>query len=964
MPNDPFTILVQAGPLESFDVMRARIERPLGRPAEAEIEAYAPEGVDPNELLGCEARVSFGRTELEHAFAGVVTDVALVASSADADSRGTMVRLHVASRLALLAHERDCRIFQDKNVKEIVSELCESLGIDAGHQSWRIVGSYPKLEYTVQYNESALAFISRLLEKEGIYFHSQAGDEGELIVFEDDSPSADPMAGEPALPFRSGSGLSHAEDAVAAIVQRHRTASGKVVLRDYNFKTPSVDLTVEAEAEAPSGDDGSGNTKAAKKPPPVVPAVDPGLEIYDYPGLYTEAPDGKRLAKVRVEALQAEQAVFEVRGACPRVLSGQTLELRDTEGGLDGEYFVTSVVHDVSRVGSHESVRDAVVQRTVGARSRAVGADAAPGGTYRMSATLIPKAVRFRTPQRTPWPVIDGPQTATIVAPPGSQNEEIHTDQHGRCKVLFHWDRYGKADDKASCWMRVAQPQTSGSMILPRVGWEAIVEFLEGNPDRPIVTGRVYNGRFMPPYALPEGKSRTSLQTASSPGGNGRNEIRFEDKAGSEEIRIQSQKNTTLVTANDKTTSTAVHESKNVAVNSTLDVGGNETIQVSNGYLDTVGGSQSVSVGGNRKVEVNAVYGLTSGGASATTVGGNQFEMDGNPIQALLDLAVQAATEAAQAEAQQQLAKLDAAVSEKVDQVMGPINELQSQVEQVSQGLEAVSNGDLGAAADALSAAAGLPTPSSFASQLGGAGQEASSSGEGGESGGGAEAQGGGVSSALGLDSLARGAIQAGADRLGQAIGASGGGGGGSSEANVAGPDGTVGSNSAADSATGPGHAVNVCSSSHAETVGSIKATIAADGIHTTVKGDRSQSIGAARVELVAGGRTETCNGSKTETELGLVVLSKGAESESVGSSRTTMVGGAVMQKMGGGYAVTAGSKAMFIGAFHKIDASSSIVFKCGASELTIDGSGVNITSPVITITAPKITLTKKTAQG
>jgi type VI secretion system secreted protein VgrG len=291
-----------------------------------------------------------------------------------------------------------------------------------------------------------------------------------------------------------------------------------------------------------------------------------------------------------------------------------------------------------------------------------------------------------------------------------------------------HWDRYGKPDDTASCWIRTAQLQTSGSMVLPRVGWEVIVEFLEGNPDRPLVTGRVYNARFMPPYALPEGKSRTAIQTASSPGGSGRNEIRMEDKAGAEEMHVGAQKDTTLVTANDKTVSVAVDASKDVKVDSTTTIGADQTIQVTNGYQSTVKAAQTVSVGGNRTVEVNAVYGLTSGGASATSVGGTHFEMDGSPLQALLALAVKAATEAAQAEAQQALQQLDQAVQAKVDQVMGPIHQIQQQAESVKAGMDAVSNGNLAGAADAFGAAAGMPGPDQFAGSLdrgGGGGGEA-----------------------------------------------------------------------------------------------------------------------------------------------------------------------------------------------------------------------------------------------
>jgi type VI secretion system secreted protein VgrG len=547
-------------------------------------------------------------------------------------------------------------------------------------------------------------------------------------------------------------------------------------------------------------------------------------------------------------------------------------------------------------------------------------------------------------------------------------------------------------DDKSSCWIRVSQQQTSGSMILPRLGWEVIVEFLEGNPDRPIVTGRVYNGKFMPPYALPEGKSRTSIKTSSSPGGKGINEIRMEDKAGSEEVKIASQKDTTLVTGNNKTVSTAANETKNVKVNSTTSIGADQKVQVTNGYKDTVGGAQSASIGGNRTVEVNAVYGLTSGGASATSVGGNQFEMDGDPIKALLALAIKAATDAAKKEAAKAMKQLDKAVSDKVNQVMGPIKDVQGKAEQVGKAMDAVSKGDLGAAATAVSAASGIPMPPAVGAAMqagggggGGGGGTADRNpgggghGEGGGDpraaggggGGGGEGGGGGglpsldhASSQFGLDKLVNGALDAGAGKLGEALGLGGSGGGSSSGDNHGGPGGAVGGNSASDSATGPGHAINVCSSTHSEDVGSIKATIAAAGIHTTVNGPRTHKIGAARVELVGGGRDESCTVDKTEKALGLVVISKGAEEETVDGARTTMVGGAILEKIGGSHTVSATGKAMFVGAFHKVDASEAIVFKCGDSEVVIDGGGVAIKSPLVTITAPKVTLTKSVAEA
>jgi len=894
MDTRALTVLFQAGPLESLDVGGLRIERRLGKVAEAELEVRSPTYAEPDELLGLPARVAFGRGEADQEFLGVVTRVAMVTSPDDDVREHLVYRIQVSSALGLLDQQVDCRIFQDKDVKEIVSGVLKDLGVADNQQSWRLSVTYPKREYCVQYNESALAFVSRLLEEEGIFFFSDKGDAGELLVFEDDSTTVDPIDGEKKVEYRHGAGLDASDDAIGVITRRHRTATGKVTLRDYDFKRPQLDLTSAASAD-----------------------TDADLEVYDYPGLYVEPKEGARLAQVKLEALQAERVTLELESGCPRLIAGRWLSLVDTPNELDGDYLITGAVHEMRL------------------------------GVYRVHATVIPRKVKYRTPQRTPRPVIEGPQTAVVVAPPGSPNEEIHTDKLGRCKVKFHWDRYAKNDDTDSCWMRTSQQQTSGSMILPRVGWEVMVEFLEGNPDRPLVTGRVYNGVYMPPYALPEGKSRTAIKTSSSPGGKGMNEIRMEDKAGSEEVKIGSQKDTTLATGNNKTTSTAANETKNVKVNSTITVGADHTVKITNGYKNTVAAAQSASVGGNRTVEINAVYGLTAGGASATTVGGKQFEMDGDPIKALLSLAIKAATDAAKAEAAKAMQQLDAAVASKVDQVMGPIKDVQAQAAKVGAAMDSVSGGNLAAAGDAMAAANGIPGPSA----VGGAIQKASDAGDH-------------ASSTLGLDKLVNGALDAGAGALGSALGLGGGGGGDESLANKAGPVGDVGSNAAADSATGPGHAINECSVTHAEKVGSIKATIAAAGIHTTIKGARTHTVGAARVELVGGTRAETCNADKIEKAIGLVVLSKGAEEETVSGARSTMVGAAVLEKIGGSHTITAAGKAMFVGAFHKIDASGSITFKCGDSEVVIDGGGIAIKSKLVTITAPNVTLTKTTAEA
>ncbi|MEO7330840.1 MAG: type VI secretion system tip protein TssI/VgrG, partial [Minicystis sp.] len=790
-------------------VLAFREEHALGRPAEATVTVQLADYVDPEEMIGTDAELQFttGDEGILHVFAGIVEAVTIVGSTAVGSGSVHHVRFHLCSKMALLGRCEGSEIFQELDVKAIVTKVLEEYGVPAGQQEWRLSGSYPKREYCVQYDESALSFVSRLLEEEGIYYHSERHDDGEHVVFEDDSESASPIEGEAELPFRQRSGMEIEKDAIYSIVERRRVVSGKFSLRDYDFERPKLDMSAEAESD-----------------------VDTDLEVYDFPGLYVEPSEGKRLAQVRLEAEQAARSTLLVESDCTRLEIGRKLSIVEAlHDEINGSYVVTSVVHELGYDGA---------------------------ATYNVTAELLPAAVKFRSPRVTPAPIIEGPQTATVVAPKGAPPQEIHTDEHGRCKVKFHWDLGPDLDDKASCWMRVGQLQTSGSMVLPRIDWEVVVEFLEGNPDRPIVTGRLYNGLYMPPYALPEGKTRTSLRTMSTPGGQGSNEIRFEDKAGAEEIMIRAQYDQTLTTANNKVTTIGNNQTRMVKVDSSVKVGADETVKITKGAQGTVGGAQSLSVGGNRKVEVNAVIGLTVMGNSKTQVGGNHFEMDGNPLKALLALAAQKVAEVAQAVAAEAMGKIDAAVQSKVDQVMGPINGLQSQMQQIGAGMQAVADGDLGAAAPLIAQAAGLPASPS---EVLGGGESAPDAAEGGE-GGGEEAPPG-VTAQLGIDSAVNHAIEHGtasaAAALGSALGLDAGGGCSESGQNRTGPVGDVPGIDETDRATGPGHSTSKVAGKLDESVGSIKVVAALTGIHTNVAGNLTDSIGAARAELIMGNRAE-----------------------------------------------------------------------------------------------------------
>ncbi|WP_437282028.1 type VI secretion system tip protein TssI/VgrG [Sorangium sp. So ce375] len=905
-------------------VLRFESMHEAGRPLVLDVEVYLHAYQELDAMIGKPAALAFGAPgEAPRVIAGTV-EAATSIGSTEAGVEGLLgVRyaVRVVSSLALLARSVDSRIFQEMSAKEIVAQVLEDHGIT--RIAWRLSGDCPKREYCVQYQESALAFISRLMEHEGIYSFVEVDSEGELLVFDDDSTAAGPIPGDPALPFRRRTGLIAADerDAIYAIRELERVRSGKFVLRDFDFKRPKLDLTVSAA---------SGENDA--------------LERYDYPGGYFEPSEGERLAQIRLEEEQVERRTIEIDAVCPRLAVGQKLKITDS-GELDGEYFLFAVTHTY-------------VHGDEGAQG---GERAAPRS--RVRARLVPADVKYRPRRITPIPLIEGPQTATVVAPAGSQPEAIHTDEFARCKVKFHWDRSDVTDDKASCWMRVAQLQTSGSMMLPRIGWEVIVEFLEGNPDRPIVTGRLYNGVTMPPYALPEGKTRTAIQTSSTPGGGGANEIRFEDKAGSEEIMVHAQRDMKTVAANNAKRNIGNNETTVVGNNASLEVGGNQTTKVTKGSSSTVGADQTITVGGNRSVEVNAVSALTAKGNATTTVGGNQFEMDGNPLEAMLALAAQAAVQFASVMANNAISAIQGQVDGAINQVMAPINGLTQKVAGVSGAMQAVAGGDM----------SGMPAMIAGASGIPGAGQLAASMGGGGGGGGGGAAGGapGGsgppnmlaaIASNVAHSSLA-GKVFVKPEALASALGMDGGGGGGSSMENAGGPDGAVDGVDATDREKGSGHSTAKVTGTHKEDVGSMKILGAIQDIDNNVTGKKTIDVGAATVQVAFGSYAESVTGSKNEKATGLIVLSNAGESETIAGSRTAMVGGAVVDKLKGSHVVQAVGPATFIGAFHKVEAKGAIVFKCGASEVVIDGGGVTITSPLVTILAPKIQLPKKVSE-
>ncbi len=912
----------------STHVLAFRAWGEVGHPHELTVRVLLDEVLSLDELVGESAELIVRAAEEPPRFVrGIVESVELEASPEEGNVRiKPCYVFHVVSRLALLSRSEDCRIFQELTVPEIICEVLADHGIDkevdgVEQVALRLGASYPKREYCVQYRETALHFISRLCESEGIYFFSEFDEDSALerLVFADDSTTCKRAPAEP-VPQRAGTGQHGEAKVVTRLERQDAVVSGHVTLRSYDWKRPDLLAQLTKTQEADRHTD---------------------LQVYDFSSDFVEEAEGARLASVRLEALQAGRLRFDVVTDVAEIGAGGGFAIESGFPPETAEYFVVSVEHEYQ----------------ADLRLREGNADGT--GAFRARAVLIPRTVRFRLPLLRRAPVIDGPQTAVVVAPKEAPPETIHTDEHGRCRVRFHWDRAGDTYDRASCWMRVSQLQTSGSMVLPRVDWEVVVEFLEGNPDRPVVTGRLFNDLFMPPYALPEGRTRTTMKSASTPSGGGTNEIRFEDKAGSEEVMIQSQYNTHVAAANNRKKKVGKDETIVVNNNAELVVGSNQKVQVTNGFESTVGGNQDVTVGGNRAVSVNAVYGLTVGGSATSTVGGNQMEMIGNPLEGLLSLAASKAVEAASKQVSEAIDKIEGAVQEAVNQALGPIADLQARVNALGPQMNAVSEGALASSVGLAAGVAALPGADDLSRSVAGGpaatrtGPEDSTSAAG-------------ISGAALVNAAVRGQLAQGvqaAKALGAAQAAGGSAGGSQSLANVGGPAGDLSGFSESDTAQGPGYSQYTVTGDTTETTGAMRVVAAAGEVMLNAKSE-TEDVGAAHIEVIKGSRAESVEGASSETEVALVMAVKGDVTQTVHGLLNVMVGGALMQTVGGTRSVTSGGNVNLVSATHSVDAKTKITLKCGASVVVIDGSGVMIQAPMVSIEGSKITLSKNVADA
>jgi type VI secretion system secreted protein VgrG len=402
----------------------------------------------------------------------------------------------------------DFRIFQFKTAPQILQEVLAPYGfaIDA-----KLGGNYRTWEYCVQYAETDFNFVSRLMEQEGIYYYfSHAMGSHQLVLCDGPDSHAPLPAGPVKVPYHAGVLAAQIleQDFIDSWSHGEDIAPGNFAADDYDFKKPNAEIdTLRRQPAGHSRD---------------------SFERYDWPGGYTELGDGENYARLRLEQLAGRRELVTAEGNLRHMAPGYLFELARHPNAEDNRRYLIEAV-------SHDFQENAL--RVAGAADAAYS-ESTSSTSYRQTFDVLPDSAPYRPERAAPRPRTTGPQTAVVVGPEG---EEIHTDEYGRIKVQFHWDRYGRRDENSSCWIRVSQTWAGsnyGAMHIPRIGQEVIVDFLNGDPDHPIVTGCVYNAAQMPPWELPRHKTQTGFQTHWSKGGGGKHMLRFEDARGNEHIEL------------------------------------------------------------------------------------------------------------------------------------------------------------------------------------------------------------------------------------------------------------------------------------------------------------------------------------------------------------------------------------------------------------------------------------------
>lgn len=573
--NVQYRITFAHDPATSWLVRGIQLSESLSEPYRCTVEiATESQRARPGELLGRDVTL---RCERPHRMERLVGMVARVTSGRTSD-RHVTAQIQIVPALAALEHSINTRVFQDKSAVDILKEVLEE-GLAPYRREVdfsKLEGEYTAREYTVQYQESDLHFATRLMEEEGfgfVFAHDDDREVMQLVEKNADFGLVKTLQEGERIQLAAQQGDASDAEPLSRFELVSRIGPTALTLVDYNWTQPSVQRASTSEEDA------QGRTRE-------VYDHARGITFREYGGNheYLENDLDWQL-QLRMQAIKAEEHVAEGESRVIGMRPGLVFELYGhPDESLNQRYLVTRVQHR----GTVPEAGGVDLAHILGFGDTPAHSQSEPPPAYSNRFECIPASVVYRKKRSTPKPRIHGVQTATVVGPKGA---EIHADEHGRIKVQFHWDRQGQLDDRSSCYVRVGQSWAGahwGATFTPRIGMEVIVTFVDGDPDRPIVTGCLYNGQQRPPYELPAELTKTTIKTRSTPDGEGFNELRFEDKKGSEEIFIHAEKDYNRV----------------VKANESVHVGGNSTLSVSGTRSKTVTKDETNTLQANRTTVV------------------------------------------------------------------------------------------------------------------------------------------------------------------------------------------------------------------------------------------------------------------------------------------------------------------------------------------------------------------------
>jgi type VI secretion system secreted protein VgrG len=603
MPDKPLeAVFLSSEPEDDLFFRRMQGREELGRLPEYRIELLRPQSkgpLKPDDFLGTLVGVKLTNSDEDKPYQRHFNFWVVAMEQGGVADRFDIYRMELRPWLWHLTLSADSRIFQDKDVKEILKAVFGDY-TTAQFDDSELTATYRKRNYCVQYRETDFAFVSRLMEEEGIYYYFKH-EKGRHTMVLCDAPSAHKPLPKSTLTW--GAAKAHDQKADDLILKWRRVHAIKplsFVHDDFDFGAPTTAMKEQ-----------SVRSVTHAKPQSATP-----LEIYDYPGHYVDpglpddqlgAANGKskteagRQAKLRVNAFESGAEVCTAITPYRGVACGYTFTFADhPDKPTNTDYLITAASYELD-FNAYET--------NTGATS--------DGFNARIQ--VVPKKVAFQPQPTYAQPIVHGPQTATVV---GAAGEEITTDKYGRVKVQFRWDRVGTKNEKSSCWVRVSFPWAGkqfGMLALPRVGDEVVVEFLEGNPDRPLITGRVYNADNLPPYTLPAQATVSGIKTQSSKGGalSNANELRFDDKKGSEYVWFQAEKDMHSWVKNDSFASVLNNHWGDVTKNWSLKIGGTADLAITDVAKVKIDKDTNVKLGADLNMAVGAAMGLDVTGAIA-----------------------------------------------------------------------------------------------------------------------------------------------------------------------------------------------------------------------------------------------------------------------------------------------------------------------------------------------------------